>query len=124
MWCPSSGHSWRGYSAFAGARLPICSADHPMRGRTTDGTAHATYYTDRLGSLTALVSSQSLAASYTYDPWGEAIQGTGRAYNPFQFTSTYRDEFTGLYQMKARHQWLTRTFPVPRPHRHWKVSIG
>ncbi len=34
MWCPSSGHSWRGYSAFAGARLPICSADHPMRGRT------------------------------------------------------------------------------------------
>ncbi|MBA2363132.1 MAG: hypothetical protein H0V86_06355, partial [Chloroflexia bacterium] len=24
MWCPSSGHSWRGYSAFAGARLPIC----------------------------------------------------------------------------------------------------
>jgi RHS repeat-associated protein len=63
-----------------------------------------TYAQDRLGSITALVTtSGTLASSYTYDPWGQALAATGTAYNPYRFTGTYLDDVTGLYMMGARY---------------------
>ncbi len=62
------------------------------------------YGRDRLGSVTAMVTTgQSMANSYSYDPWGETIGSTGTAYNPFLFTGVYKDGATGLYSMTQRY---------------------
>ncbi len=62
------------------------------------------YGRDRLGSVTAMVTTgQSVANSYSYDPWGETIGLTGTAYNPFLFTGVYKDGATGLYAMTQRY---------------------
>ncbi|MDP9317176.1 MAG: RHS repeat-associated core domain-containing protein [Chloroflexota bacterium] len=62
------------------------------------------YGRDRLGSVTAMVTTgQSVARSYSYDPWGETIGLTGTAYNPFLFTGVYKDGATGLYSMTQRY---------------------
>ncbi len=56
------------------------------------------YGRDRLGSITSMVASDgSVTNRYRYDPWGESIGSSGNAYNPFQFTGTYRDPATALY---------------------------
>ncbi len=63
------------------------------------------YGTDNLGSTRALTKTDGTVASQiTYDPWGEEIAQTGTNwYNPFQYTGTYLDEATGMYQMGARY---------------------
>ncbi len=63
------------------------------------------YGTDTLGSTRALTKTDGTVASQiTYDPWGEEIAQTGTNwYNPFQYTGTYLDEATGMYQMGARY---------------------
>jgi RHS repeat-associated protein len=51
-----------------------------------------------------LVSTSGLLANtYTYDPYGTTVDATGTAYNPYQYTGTYLDAATGLYQMGARY---------------------
>jgi RHS repeat-associated protein len=70
----------------------------------SSGGSLSNYGRDRLGTITALTSgSQNLTNTYHYDPWGQAIGGSGSAYNPFQYTATYKDAATGLYQMGARY---------------------
>ncbi len=41
--------------------------------------------------------------TYSYDPWGEKVGNTGTYYNPYQYTGTYLDGDTGMYQMGARY---------------------
>ncbi len=61
--------------------------------------------TDNLGSTRALTKTDgTVASSLTYDPWGEEVSHTGTNwYNPFQYTGTYLDGDTGMYQMGARY---------------------
>ncbi|MDP9316439.1 MAG: hypothetical protein M3R24_37225 [Chloroflexota bacterium] len=74
-----------------------------VRSINSGGATH-NYGKDRLGSVTAMVATDgTVARTYSYDPWGETIGSTGAAYNPFLFTSTYKDGATGLYQMGARY---------------------
>jgi RHS repeat-associated protein len=68
------------------------------------GGAVYNYGLDRLGSVTALVnSSQTIASSYSYDPWGQTIASSGSVNNPFHFTGTYFDSATRMYQMGHRY---------------------
>ncbi len=84
------------------------------------GAGYYTYGRDRLGSTTALVTTgQSVANSYSYDPWGETIGLTGTAYNPFLFTGVYKDGATGLYSMTQRYYQpstgrFTQLDPLPK----------
>ncbi len=66
---------------------------------------HLNYGSDRQGTVTALTNASGggLENSYRYDPWGSEIGTTGTRYNPMQYTGTYLDESTGLYQMGARY---------------------
>ncbi len=67
------------------------------------GTVH-NYASDNLGNITGLVStSGSLSKTYSYQPYGELNSASGSAYNPYQYTGTYLDADTGLYQMGARY---------------------
>jgi RHS repeat-associated protein len=74
-------------------------------------------FTRRLVFVTALTSaSQTLTSTYRYDPWGGAIGGSGSAYNPFEYTATYKDAATGLYQMGARYYQPASGFTQLDPH--------
>jgi RHS repeat-associated protein len=68
-----------------------------------DGTGTRTYLTDALGSTIALGDpSGTLAAQYTYDPFG-ATSVTGQdGGNPLRFTGR-EDDGTGLYNYRGRY---------------------
>ncbi len=69
----------------------------------TRGTTLVNYGTDNLGSVRALLDGQTMVNTYSYDPWGEKVGSTGTYYNPYQYTGTYLDAATDLYQMGARY---------------------
>ncbi len=70
---------------------------------SSGGSVHD-YNTDRLGTVTGLMSTDGhLTDSYGYTPWGEDNGTIGSTYNPYRYTSTYLDSDTGLYQMGARY---------------------
>lgn len=71
--------------------------------RTDSSNNVSTLLTDRLGSTIGLVSSgQSMATSYTYQPFG-ATTSTGAANgNSYQFSGRENDA-TGLYFYRARY---------------------
>ena len=50
-------------------------------------------------------ASQTVAASYRYDPWGNILDSTGTFANsqPFRCVSYYWDKETGLYYLMARY---------------------
>jgi len=82
----------------------------------TSGTTVANYATDQLGNVTGLLSGATLAASYTYDPWGQEVAKSGSLYNSSRYTGTYLDQQTGLYQMGARYYMpSTGRFTQPDP---------
>src|SRR5262249_27721715 len=68
-----------------------------------ESSAGSQYYTyDSIGSVTALTSADgSLAASYSYDPYGNN-RASSTADNPFQYAGEYQDPTTGLYNLPAR----------------------
>ncbi len=47
--------------------------------------------------------SGGLVNTYWYDPWGMSIGSSRARYNAMQYTGTYLDSATELYQMGARY---------------------
>jgi RHS repeat-associated protein len=70
------------------------------------GPSHFYYVFDALGSGIALTDgSGSIAASYTYEPFGNAVTASGAqaTVNPFRFASGYFDSATGLTKFGDRY---------------------
>ena len=62
------------------------------------------YQPDQLGSTRILTDgSAGELATYTYDPYGNAIAESGNAANPFLFAGQYMDAETGFYYLRARY---------------------
>ncbi|HXC79179.1 MAG TPA: fibronectin type III domain-containing protein [Candidatus Acidoferrum sp.] len=62
------------------------------------------YQQDQLGSTRALTDATgTVAASYTYDAFGNITAQTGTISNPFLFSGQYRDTESGLYYLRARY---------------------
>lgn len=86
-------------------------------------TTHHFYHADGNGNITYLVdSSQALAASYRYDPFGNTISSSGpiAATNLYRFSSQLIDLNTGMYAYLYRfydpslQRWLNRD-PIGEP---------
>jgi RHS repeat-associated protein len=77
------------------------------------------YTTDVQGSVIALTdSTQALAASYTYDPWGNITSSTGAlaTTNPWHYADSYTDTATGYLKLGARYyNPTTARFTQPDP---------
>jgi RHS repeat-associated protein len=84
-------------------------------------TAGQSYYytTDKQGSVIALTdSTQALAASYTYDPWGNTTSSIGAlaTTNPWTYAGSYTDTATGYLKLGARYyNPTTGRFTQPDP---------
>ncbi|MFL6238641.1 MAG: RHS repeat-associated core domain-containing protein [Actinomycetes bacterium] len=87
-------------------------AQRVMSGSPLSQSAEYYYVTDGLGSITHLIeddsnSSGTDAGSYTYDPYGNLLNGgsltSAATGNPYRYTGTYYDSPTGLYKMGARY---------------------
>ena len=64
----------------------------------------STFLQDALGSTIGLVgSAQSIATTYTYEPFGAATVGGAANGNTFEFTGRENDGTTGLYFHRARY---------------------
>jgi len=62
------------------------------------------YQADGLGSITSLTDAAGvLAASYTYDSFGNLTASTGSVANPFRYTAREFDAETGLYYYRTRY---------------------
>ena len=71
--------------------------------RTDSSNNGSTLLTDALGSTIGLVGSgQSMATSYTYQPFGATAGGGATNGNSYQFTGRENDG-TGLYSYRARY---------------------
>jgi RHS repeat-associated protein len=77
------------------------------------------YTTDKQGSVIALTdATQALAATYTYDPWGNITASTGAlaTTNPWHFAGSYTDAATGYLKLGARYyNPTTGRFSQPDP---------
>ena len=62
------------------------------------------YHTNALGTIRSLTDpTGNIAASYTYDAFGELDEQVGNIVNPYRFTGRRRDSETGLYYYQARY---------------------
>ena len=62
------------------------------------------YHHDRLGSTRLLTdSSGNIAATYTYDPYGNTTATTGTVTNPLRYAGAYTDPETGLIYLTNRY---------------------
>lgn len=76
--------------------------DEPLAVTRSGVTSY--YASDALGSITSLSSSSAtLAATYSYDSFGNITSSTGTVANPFRFTGREYDPETGLYYYRARY---------------------
>ncbi|RPI21708.1 MAG: RHS repeat protein, partial [Acidobacteria bacterium] len=73
------------------------------------------YLYDGKGNVTALINaSQSVVASYTYDPFGRVVAKAGTLDQPYQFSTKPYDESTGLSYFGYRFyapslaKWMNR----------------
>jgi RHS repeat-associated protein len=77
------------------------------------------YTTDVQGSVIALTdNAQALAATYTYDPWGNITTSTGAlaTTNPWHYATGYTDAATGYLKLGARYyNTTTARFTQPDP---------
>ena len=65
----------------------------------------ATYYyaTDHPGHVVGLIDgANQMAAEYHYTPWGEPESVRGNVVQPLRFMAREYEEFSGLYQVRAR----------------------
>ena len=68
------------------------------------GTAVDYYLSDAIGSTRVLTDqSGAVAATYTYDPYGNLASRTGAATTPIQFAGAYHDSVTGYYYLLHRY---------------------
>ncbi|MBI3927279.1 MAG: RHS repeat-associated core domain-containing protein [Armatimonadetes bacterium] len=77
-------------------------------GREGIKTGGSWYYflRDRLGSTQYLVDGAgNVAASYTYDAWGQATGGSFAVYNTFRFTGQQYDGIEGTYYLRNRYYY-------------------
>jgi RHS repeat-associated protein len=79
------------------------------------GGQNYSYLYDGKGNVTALLdSSQSVAATYTYDAFGNLMSQAGSLFQPFKFSTKYYDEGTGLsyfgyrFYLPVLGRWMTR----------------
>ncbi len=76
--------------------------DEPLALNRTAATSF--YEADGLGSITSLTDgSGQIAASYTYDSFGNLTNSTGSIASPFQYTGREFDPETALYYYRARY---------------------
>lgn len=75
--------------------------DQPLATSRSGSTNY--YEADGIGSITSLTNtSGTLAASYTYDSFGNLTNSTGSLESPFRFTAREFDSETNLYFYRAR----------------------
>lgn len=78
------------------------SIDEPLA-QLRSGATHY-YSADGLGSITSLTNaSGAVAASYTYDTFGNLAASAGSVVNPFRYTAREWDSETALYYHRARY---------------------
>ena len=75
---------------------------------STNGTAFTTYYyiLNLQGDVVKLIGTDgSIAASYTYDAWGNILlsSGTMAEKNPLRYRGYYYDSETGYYYLQSRY---------------------
>ena len=64
------------------------------------------YLKNQQGDVYKVVGADgSIAASYTYDPWGKVLSATGEMaeINPIRYRSYYYDTETGFYYLQSRY---------------------
>jgi RHS repeat-associated protein len=73
------------------------------------------FHHDQLGTTRLLTNTAgAVAATYTYDPYGNLTAHTGTATTPLRYAGEYQDAESGLYYLQARYydpttsQFLTR----------------
>lgn len=75
----------------------------PIEQITASGTAYY-FQTDQLGSVrTVTAGTGGLAATYSYDAYGNRTSTTGSIANPFGFAGEYTDAETGWQYLRARY---------------------
>ena len=78
------------------------SIDDPLAQLRAGSTSY--YEADGLGSITSLSNSGgTVAASYTYDSFGNMTASTGSTTNPLRYTAREFDSETNLYYYRARY---------------------
>lgn len=78
------------------------SIDEPLAMLRSSATHY--YSADGLGSVTSLTdASGAVAATYTYDTFGNLAASSGSVVNPFRYTAREWDADTGLYFYRARY---------------------
>ena len=71
-----------------------------------EGGEYATYHFDNRGSTVAITNKNgSTIANYTYGPYGELLNKTGKVTTPFLYNGKYgvETDANGLYYMRARY---------------------
>lgn len=69
-----------------------------------NGSTVEYYQQDQLGSTRAITDSTgTVAASYSFDAYGNLATQTGSLSNPFLYTGQYRDAESGFYYLQARY---------------------
>src|SRR6266496_425353 len=101
----------------AGGIGGLLSLSHAYQSGSGSFTNHNYYHADGGGNITYLVdSSQSMVASYRYDPFGNTISSSGTlaSANVYRFSSKEQMPNTGLYYYGYRfydpnlQRWLNR----------------
>ena len=93
----ATGQTIREYTYYPGVDQP-----HSVRSWPNGG---ATYYyaTDNPGHVVGLIDGASqMAAEYHYSPWGEPESVAGSVVQPLRYMTREYEEFSGLYQVRAR----------------------
>ncbi len=86
-------------------RPPRITGPHglPLEQITSSGDVHY-YHQDQLGSTRAITDQTgNVAATSTYDPYGNPVSQTGTLTNPFGYAGQYTDPETGLQYLRARY---------------------
>jgi RHS repeat-associated protein len=80
-----------------------CSSGLPLEQVSSSGTV-LYYHADQLGSTRMLTdASGKIAASYTYDAYGNPSANAGTIVNPFGFAGEYTDAESGFVYLRARY---------------------
>ncbi|HYF95147.1 MAG TPA: RHS repeat-associated core domain-containing protein [Symbiobacteriaceae bacterium] len=118
-----SNHVW--YITLPGSPAPLYSLR--IRGRELKADTHIT---DHLGSTVEVVDyTAKISNWYTYDPFGVIEGSSSELINSYTFTSSVRDDVTGLYFMGARvynaqmGRFLTQDTYKGNPWEPWTQNL-